>query len=155
MLTSWFLSLGLVAAFLVGASDLNAQVIQDDLVGKRVRVSADGTRSTGNLIAVLPDSLILLTTTRHRSDDRFAIPVGRITRFEVSIGRHRNTGKGALIGLVAGSLIGLAAASNDPNNFLGPGGQAMVVGITGALGAGLGALFGAFPIESWEDVPLE
>jgi len=105
-------------------------------VGSRVRIAAPAVvkgRVTGTVIAM--DETWLLVST---DDTRLNLPRRAVTQLEVSLGRHRHTLKGMLIGAgvgaVALSALGQAACTSDCDQ-----GRGSVF----ALGAGVGALIGA------------
>ncbi|MGD0485261.1 MAG: PEGA domain-containing protein, partial [Gemmatimonadales bacterium] len=79
--------------------------------GARVRVApgpeAHGT-VTGTLVRRTTDSLWIWPG---RTAEAEAFPVRSVPQIDVSVGRHRNTGLGTLIGAVAGVPLGMAMAS--------------------------------------------
>jgi hypothetical protein len=92
-----------------------------------------------------------------------------VTRLDVSRGRHRKWGRGALIGGIVGGVLGLglsvAWAASDCPSISGSTGcdgerpgliiaaSTAVSGIGfGIIGAGIGALF---KTDRWEEVPLD
>jgi hypothetical protein len=90
-----------------------------------------------------------------------SIPVHTITRLEISRGRHSKADKGALIGGIAGAGAGLffipAAAEACENSCAVrvPAAIALLAGILGGFGAGIGALIGTTSrSERWEPVSL-
>ena len=97
-----------------------------------------------------------------------AVPLAEISQLDVSTGRHRNVGKGALIGIVAGGAVGagLGAATYQPctsTEFMGcllapsDRGEAVTVGgvVGGVLGLVVGSLIGAARQDTWKRVPLD
>ncbi len=157
--------LGTAVAVLVGfdADLLPAQVEVGDLTpGVMVRVRPDLPRSgfwiPGRLLSATTDSIHLETTNRVMDTLHFAI--ADLKRLEVSLGRHRRAGRGAAVGGITGTTIGLMAglvvASRD-DDFIGDAGAAdvvLVTAIVGAFGAGVGALIGwATQTERWRAVP--
>ena len=97
-----------------------------------------------------------------------AVPLAEISQLDVSTGRHRNVGKGILVGIVAGGAVGagLGAATYQPCEstefmgcFLAPKdrGESVRVGgvVGGALGLVVGALIGAPRRDTWKRVPLD
>ena len=72
----------------------------------KVRVHASSIwkeRVVGRLVKVRPDTLVI-----SRGGTFFQVPVSSISNLEVSIGQHRNTGKGMAIGLVMGLAVLIA-----------------------------------------------
>jgi hypothetical protein len=110
---------------------------------------------TGTLTSWRQDSLDLgIDGGWHRT-----IPLPDLVAIEISRGSKSNTGKGALIGGIAGAVIGVASsiavAIADPVEGAGFGEYAVYsLGVT-AAGAGIGALIGSLArSERWEAVPL-
>ncbi len=128
----------------------------------RVRISSPrpgGSAIVGNVLGLTGDSLIV------RQEGRASpllLPLETVGRIELSEGRHARTGRGALIGLVSGAVLGtglvVAAASNEePGDFEGLlTFLALVTGVgVSAAGVGIGALVGSFVhTERWREVPL-
>ncbi len=101
----------------------------------------------------------------------FAIPVGRVSRIEVLVGRHRHTKVGANVGGITGLVVGIGASARIFRDGCRPqpGGDALDTAITAAgcgmavllapayfmiIGYGLGALVGHFVVtETWAGVP--
>ena len=90
------------------------------------------------------------------------IPWEEISQVEIRYGWSRSTGRGALIGLLAGGAVGAAmgAASEDQSTGfldLSKGAQIAAGAVTfGLLGAGIGAIAGHSIVhEKWEAVPLD
>ncbi len=128
--------------------------------GSRVRITVakpSKHRHVGTLVSADADSLRFTTDT----PGVVAIPTGSVTRFERSRGRRSNAGRGALIGGLtlgaAGLIIGIGAAVDNSSWGIdvGPEGVALATLITGATGAGLGALIGAASTgERWEPLAI-
>lgn len=129
--------------------------------GARVRVTlASSEKLVGTLAGAHRDTLLVRPVD---AQEARALPLGTLTRLEVSRGIHSRTGRGALIGLVGGAAAGAAggmiacAGGNCVHNgedltTLVP--VALGIG-TGVLGAGVGALLGSgVRGESWATVPL-
>jgi len=111
--------------------------------GQRVRVTDDqGREWQGRIDAFAPDSLVLLTKDRQRRD----VPYAAILRIDRP---HDTLDNGALIGLVAGAVVGLLAVAAEENTDCDPGvffscgdptvGAYFVIpAIFGGIGAGIG-----------------
>jgi hypothetical protein len=129
------------------------------MVGSRVRISAPslvkGDHIQGVIAAIDGDSATVST------ESGVPVVVAReaVGSFEVSIGRKRNTLKGAAIGAVVGAALGFAmhvdpqnCGMNSPNAC--SRGEAIGIGTLG--GAAWGAIIGAFvKSDRWVHVPLE
>lgn len=146
----------------VDAGVLSAQVAVDDLrAGTVVRVQPASPRKgpwvPGRLLEATTDSIHLYTSGRRPDTLHFA--VADLKKIEMSMGRHRRAGRGAIVGGIVGGTIGLVAglaASSDDGNYLqvGPTDIAIVTVVVGAFGAGIGALIGQVShIEYWRPVP--
>jgi hypothetical protein len=137
--------------------------------GSRVRVVTPAFgREEGTAVSVAPDALILRAT----DDTAFQpIPLGQITKLDVSTGTYTRKGMFAGIGLLIGAGAGaIAGAASYPkptcdrrvqmclNNFVGPGSRraSAVVGglLLGLIGAAFGAFVGAAPTDTWAPVAL-
>lgn len=139
---------------------LNQQPAVEADSGSRVRITVDKPSKhshVGRLVSADADSLRFTTDT----SGVVAIPTGSVTRFERSRGRRSNAGPGALIGGLtlgaAGLIIGIGAAADNSSWGLDVGVEdvALVTLITGATGAGLGALIGAASKgEKWEPLAI-
>ncbi len=163
-----------VALVLTASVDLAAQQESTVAPGSRIRVSAPTVSSrpiVGEVVAVHSDTLVIDASawvrgrTQWERLEEAEIPLGSLTRLEVSQGKKSNVGKGALIGGLVGAgvglALGLAASAEDSEGFapVGPEGAGDVLGVSaimGGLGAGIGALIGAIsPGERWKEVPLD
>jgi hypothetical protein len=91
-----------------------------------------------------------------------AVATASLARFEISKGKHRQTGKGAWIGAAVGAVVGVvlgAATYEECNGCLTPdpglGGSALIGGgLLGLLGAGIGAITGSqITAERWAPLP--
>ena len=131
-LTDMLIASALVVLFLVLPADLAAKERRGaNLVVTRL----DGSQVRGELIAVKPDSLLLLSDLgRDESIDLANIKSIRIVR-------KSRAGKGAFIGSMGGVLTGvvLGAASGGIDEFTS-GGAAVWLGITLGVVGGLGGL---------------
>lgn len=132
--------------------------------GDRVRVTAPAIQTgkiKGTVSSLSPDILAV-----SNSDTTIFIPNTAICELEISRGKKRNTGKGAIIGAVSGAVfLGvLSVATNEPCKenewcFIELStGEALGFGaFLGALGGGLnGAIIGTFiKTDRWKEVPLD
>jgi hypothetical protein len=131
--------------------------------GARVRItvpSRNVTKQVGTLQAVLADTLVI-DLLGARLGELLRVPLDSVTRLDVSDGRHRQTGRGAGIGFLAGAAVGailgpLTMECPDYGCDTSPAVAAVVGGL--ALG-GLGALVGlgigaATTSETWKEVPV-
>ncbi len=93
--------------------------------------------------------------------DTLSVPVTLVTRLDVSRGRKMNTGKGAVIGLLVGGVVGavIGYANYEEGGFgdLGPGVNVAAGGVIGGLGGLVtGAFIGlAIQTDRWREVPLD
>jgi hypothetical protein len=129
--------------------------------GTRVRVTVPSGRHAGTLLALGQDTLVMGS---ERQADTLRIASSGISRIEVSRGQRRRTGRGAIIGLLAGGIsvgagLGVACGTSS-GSFLDCSDKvpsAVTFGLLagGALGAGIGALIGsAISGEKWEAIPF-
>jgi hypothetical protein len=164
-----------------GAGDASTQ--QVPAAGQRVRITSAHfhmNRKVATLIGV-DDSTIRVALTNRPVDprdpaftDTVALSRAHIDRLDVSRSQKRGTGKGALIGLVSGGVVGAIAGAatykekecGPPNPGIGViciwssssrGEDAMAGGLFfGLIGAGLGALIGsASHRDHWEGVAVK
>lgn len=118
---------------------------------------ADGTQVMGELIAVRPDSLVLL------SPSGADVSVGSAEIASVRIVRPSKIGKGALwggvSGVLAGGLLGVLSLNDIDSPF--PGGLAIVIGgsffgaIGGLGGLGIGTLMSVDTVVPFAEGPDE
>ena len=137
--------------------------------GSRVRLSTqgDGVRHLvgtfsgyeGGNVGIKPD----------QKQSSVWVPLTSVTSFKRSSGLKSNTGKGALIGLLAGGAVGAVVGASAYEEcqevgfmacFMSPksaGETAAIGGLAGGLlGAGIGAIVGALnKTDRWEEVPLD
>ena len=129
--------------------------------GDKVRVTTEEERIVGYWVAWSENGLTLRTEER---DSSLVVPLGSLTKLEVSQGLRSRTLKGAGIGFLVGGAAGLATAAIacaiagdcDPDDPLTP----LVYAFFGVLGAGVGTLTGAIigsiiKVDRWLDVPLD
>jgi hypothetical protein len=120
-----------------------------------VRVTrSDGGRppAVGTPVGVREDTLMVVN-----GSARSGIPLRGIERLEVSRGTSRATGRGALIGLVAGGGIGaVIGATSEHDAFFSQGFNIAAGAFSfGLLGAGVGAVAGhASKRVRWEALPV-
>ena len=127
--------------------------------GSRVRITDVRSRQrvVGTLISADADSLRL---TSSKDQSTLAVATRSVARLEKSRGQRPSTGRGALIGALAGGGTGLLlgiAASTESDSWVEIGGAevAAVTVIFGLAGAGIGALIGsASHHEQWDSVPI-
>ena len=165
----------LAAAFAMPAL-LSAQPSQP-APGQLVRVTAREAgllRETATLVAVGPDTLVVLRTlyVAHGSvlapdTVRTRIALDAVQRLEVRSSGRSYAGLGFVAGGVAGAVAGASIGRHSGYSRCGfwfvfcieesPGDKATLYGILGAgIGAGVGALLGSLPaMERWRRVTAE
>ncbi len=127
--------------------------------GSRIRLTESyGRYLLGTLVSFSQDTLVMQLEDRAKHTLR--IPFDRVSVIEVSQGRRRRTGRGAVIGLLAGGISGGvalgAACAGSSGSFIDcsdqvPGAALMGGMAGGAFGAVIGALIGlAISNEKWE-----
>ncbi len=167
------LTAALAALLAVPLSHLSAQQGQQVAVGERVRVSQCHSEllSSGYRGTVCKRSIGTLTTLSFNAAtvrvedgaDEYAFALDSVTALEVSRGRHRRWGRGALIGSVVGGAVGLILSVTyvaEDCVWGCDGDEAAVIGFitalggtgAGIIGAGIGAVV---KTERWKKVPLE
>ncbi len=156
----------LVAALAVAVpSNLYSQDEPQVIPGDRVRVLAPSVspdRLVGTMLAMDPDSCVLDVEGRYKP---VAVPLASLTSLQVSRGKRSLAGPGAVVGMLTGGIAGvsLALSACKVEGACRSNGEdktvvvALVLGVGGAaLGAGVGALLGAFKkVDRWEEVPLD
>lgn len=121
----------------------------------RVRLRlADGSRLTGELLRVDEGRVVVRIDAAPPEPER-AIPLAEVKTAQVSRGRHRRVGRGALIGGSIGVVLGAVAGATCDGEGCGDAYWPIVGGSAfGALGALLGAGIGAFvKTDGWEEIP--
>ena len=94
----------------------NAKQVQRRLENEyntKVRVQASSIwkgRVVGRLVKITPDTLVISS-----GGTFFSVPVSSISNLEVSLGQHRNTGKGLLIGLGTGLAVFIVGSERARN----------------------------------------
>ena len=150
--------LGVVVALtLASAASLLAQQATVGLAGRRVRlVLRTGEPVIGPLQETSADSYVIAPEGRPEAAARFA--ASNVSRVEMSVGRHSAVGRGAGVGAIAFGALALISVTTDDNKYFGSSedGYAVTAVIgSAAIGAGLGALVGAFiHSERWQEVEL-
>jgi hypothetical protein len=159
--------LATVVALLAPASLVQAQAVEAPTSGDRLRVTAPSIaleRRPAHLVARRGDTVHLLL--RGRSDT-VALPVSAITQLEVSRGTYRPWARNGLVGLVAGTALGVVSAAifvENETNCVGRSlcgeekGFAMFgLGLMGGIGGGVvGVIVGTQrPVDRWKPVPLD
>jgi hypothetical protein len=126
-----FVALSLVAALLIAPAGLSAKERRGAML---LVTKLDGRLSEGELIAVKPDSLLLLSGGTD-------VSVGLAEIKSVRIVRESMAGKGALWGFLGGSLVGgtLGGLSGGLDDFT-PGQAAVLIGLTFGLAGCIGGL---------------
>jgi hypothetical protein len=132
--------------------------------GQRIRVSASAlgiAELAGTLVSLGPDTLVIAAA--HR---QLEIPTSAVTRIDVSRGRKSTAGKGALIGVAGGLLVGGAIGYISCSAAVSPAtcfesqegaqlGFLLMTAGGGALGALTGALVGSsIRRDRWEPMDL-
>lgn len=132
------------------APHVAAQATLPISAGQRVRLTLDDRRLpvVGLLVSQDGDSLRVLP---HPGAEAVTVATSSVSAAYVSLGRHSNAGTGALIGLVTGGLLGVAAGScGDRWGCPGPAAGGLSLGLAAA---GLGAIIGAVTNgERWDQV---
>jgi hypothetical protein len=154
----------LVAVFLAGCG--HAYVVTTPVpapaAGDRIRYA--GTADTSEfvyarLVSIDPDSLVFERFVSGWGKGpgvwaRASLPTGSVGRLQVRIGRRANTGRGTLIGLAAGGVLGVACAATTESGWMEPTPEQCLVGYT-LMGAGTGFLIGALSHgDVWAPSPL-
>lgn len=100
-------------------------------VGDTVTVDrVDGTHTRGHLVRMTPGGLVVKTAT-----DDIALASDQVRRITSCCDSLRN---GALIGLAAGAVLGVAASRSIAENTPSYGWDLLAAGLLGGVGAGLG-----------------
>ncbi|HKP74640.1 MAG TPA: hypothetical protein VJT67_03820 [Longimicrobiaceae bacterium] len=147
----------LLAAAVLAARPLGAQGLEGASAGEPVRVEMHGapTRLSGVLLRVSDDSLYV-----RQDGATMAVPLSQVRSIEVR--RPRSAGEGVGRGITIGVPIGLLAGYAVALGFEGGawdcmqscgGNRITVAAVGGAIGLGVGMLFGAeMPGSRWEPV---
>jgi hypothetical protein len=120
--------------------------------GNRVRVHLSQPRRTviGTVARVSQDTLVILP---QDARTELVLPAANVRKLELSLGRRSHTGKGALLGFIAGGVgVSIALAALCAGECIGGG--VIIVPAGGAvggaiLGAGIGALIRS---DRWREV---
>jgi hypothetical protein len=125
--------------------------------GTRVRLSTSKGRLVGTLVEQDGDTL-LLAREKDAGAERLGIPLADVSRVEVSQGRHgraRGAKIGALIGLAAAVVIGVAGGESCSGDEMICFDHATTTAMGGVLTIPIGALVGAMvpPGEKWGPAP--
>ena len=131
---------------------------QDSVVvapGVRVRLVTDSIRVVGNLMRRVEDSITILDARSHATH---VLSLNAVRVFEISRGKRRRTGRGALIGLVSGAGAGIVStlvlcrsgctsSGGDWTGFI----AVVLTGAGAVAGVGVGALIGSqIRSERWD-----
>jgi hypothetical protein len=157
-----------LVALLVQPTGLQAQKPQPPLArpGDVIRVEVGDTVHEGRLVRLGGDSVRWEPAGSPGTEQ--VVPLETVAQLRVLRGRARNTGQGAVVGLVLGGTMGYAAggeyglyclliAGDDDSMCDWPSRrQWRAMGLVGGTAAALGALIGTFHFsDRWHDVPLE
>ena len=120
----------------------------------RVRVTTDDGRFVGKWLGRTGDSLSIMDS----RNEPMGFAAVSVRNLEVSAGRKRQTGSGAIVGLATGFVGGLITAAVLCNDGCGDLHGFVLVAV-GGIGAAGGLLIGAIVgsqirTERWESVPL-
>ena len=124
---------------------------QDVARGSRVRVKTADSRSVGTLTGTTGQ----LMTLRLENGSEIQVPWATVERLDTSIGKRKNVGQGAAIGLGVGLLAGVVAAKDCEGDFIFSEGECRGMAVTGLglLGVIGGAIVGALvSTERWKEV---
>ena len=149
----------------IPAGAQSPQSVGSIATGTRVRITAPAAltpaRQAGRLLGLHADSLDLLPDGAESSR---TIPLSDVVGAEVSRRRHRATGTGVLIGVLAGGATGgvIGAATyqeSKPSELIDPIGRSASSAVGGVLGAVVGGVIGAFvghahQSDDWTKVPV-
>ena len=136
--------------------------------GQQVRIrytDAPTKRTDGRIVTVGSDSLVLRTKRfrvdahGHRTVDSVVttIPLSQVATIAKRTGRKSAAGRGALVGGVSMSLVGLIASASDWCIGEEDGGACVIgaAAVGAAEGAAVGAILGAIlRSDKWVDVPI-
>ena len=144
----------LLASTLVLPAALKAQDSTVPAPQARVRVTTDAGRFVGRWLGRTADSLSIAGA----RNEPMGFAAASVRNLEISAGRKRRTGSGAVIGLATGLVGGLVTAAVLCNDGCGDL-HGFVLVVVAGLGAGGGLLIGAIigsqiRSERWEPVPL-
>ena len=129
-------------------------------LGVRVRISTANGEVVGTLARLRDDTVGVVP---EGETLQLAVPLAELDALEVSRGRFRRTGRGAVIGLGTGLTLGVVTAvalcGDDRCESSGGEWTGVAVGLLGLGGAvtglGLGALIGSFiRQEKWREVSI-
>ncbi len=96
----------MIAMLVAAPGSVSAQSLAE---GSRVRVKTPDSKSVGTLTEKTEQQLTL----RLENGSEIQVPWVNVERLDMSLGKKGNLGKGALIGLGAGVLVGIVVAQND------------------------------------------
>lgn len=130
--------------------------------GDRIRITQAGEDPRVSILVAQNPEELVVQGPKFETDE--AVPLGQITRLEVSTGRHRNLlkgmGLGVGIGGTAGLLLGAAGYQECTGMCLmAPDGRgesaAIGAALLGTLGLVVGTLAGIPTHDHWKRVPLD
>ena len=148
-----FMNAAVVATMMGFAVPAHAQNLS---AGTRLRVTTDDARSVGRVERSTADSFTLTLS----SGGQVAYSWEDIERVQRSLGSRGRPGRGALIGagvataLTLGSVV-FDSGENEVEDELADMIMVLVLPVTAAIGAGVGALAGlAWRSERWDTLPI-
>ena len=119
-------------------------------VGEFVRATNASRATTRGYVIPNPDPNLLVIETRPGTTVQ--VMRGELALLERSVRRETSGRRGALIGLAAGTVVGIQAWTDEKGSGLELGAGNLV--LFGSLGAGLGSVLGiGIPRHAWERVP--
>ena len=141
------------------ASAQSAMTVGWPAPGSHIRLesSVGRARQYGTFVTVSNDSIVFIP---ENFDFQTALPTSEVAKMDVARRADRHVWLGIGLGfLIAGGTAALATAAtwHDPGGDFdfGRWGDAAFVGVAaGILGAVIGGVIGAFPMDKWIRVPL-
>ena len=130
--------------------------------GARIRITQPGEHPRVAILVARNSEELVVQGPKLANDE--GVPLGQITRLEVSTGRHRNVLKGMALGTAIGGAGGLlfGAAAYQPCTsmcIMAPNdrGESAAIGgvLFGTLGLLVGTIAGVQSHDSWQRVPLD
>jgi hypothetical protein len=105
----------------------------------------------GNVVRVSADSLVVVP---EDAPNELVLSASNVRRVDVSLGRRARTGRGALVGLLGGAVLGtVALAYFCSDSCIGAVALAALPPGGALVGAGIGAVIGSLVrTERWRSV---